>query len=484
MLASTGITLALIGICGGAFLLTYRKIPYRLDHIQKINTLTLELFSENIALFDFYFPSSRTQADARWDKFYRLSGQHIEELSQIDAIDQTLIEQLRRAHREIGTLIDEMRGIPLKEELKTRRLADQVMLRLNDMVRNTNMLIAVTQDQLKRAQNRADNLILFAISGICLTALFAASMFDRTILRPISVLKQGAENVGRGILDQRVEVRSDDEIGQLTTMFNQMTENLERLTKAREEFLSTAAHELKTPLSIIKTYVQLMDEQPPGPEKEALHEVLRILNRQCNRMTKLIQDLLEVSRVQLRRMVLKSKPFELHHLIETLTREMQKTTNRHQLRILENVPVIVDGDADRIEQILVNLLDNAIKYSPTGGQINIRSQRRGEQIEVSVQDNGIGIPPDRQTHIFERFYRAHAGLPYDYATSMGIGLYLAHEFVRLHGGQIWFESQEGKGSVFHFKLPAKEWPQELLPTLHLQHSPDHARREDHGKELQ
>lgn len=233
-----------------------------------------------------------------------------------------------------------------------------------------------------------------------------------------------------------------------------------RLSRAREEFMSTAIHEIKTPIAVIKTAVQLMQQLPPERREARLDDLLARLDRQVNRLTRLVTDVLEVSRLDLKRITLTRRPTDLAGLVKRIVHEMQGVSSRHELVIVRNDAITIDVDPDRIEQVLTNLIDNAIKYSPAGGPIEIESRRNGDSVVVSVRDRGIGIARDKQARIFERFYRAHAGTPYEHTSSLGVGLYLSHEFVERHGGEMWFESSEGEGSRFAFRLPLTPPPKE------------------------
>ncbi|WP_257458277.1 sensor histidine kinase [Archangium lipolyticum] len=229
-----------------------------------------------------------------------------------------------------------------------------------------------------------------------------------------------------------------------------MTE-LKRLERMRDEFLSIAAHELRTPITTIKGYAQLLDRWTPGGHEPREGRAFQILNRQSDRLTHLVQELLEVSRLQLGRLALQRQRFELGALVEDVLERMRGVSSGHHFVLHQEGSVFVDADPDRIEQVLVNLFDNAIKYSPGGGDIEVSVTLQGTLVVVSVRDHGMGIPRERQGQLFERFYRAHAGLASDRG-GMGVGLHLSEQIIQKHGGRIWFESEEGRGSTFSFSL--------------------------------
>ncbi|MFY0565776.1 sensor histidine kinase [Archangium lansingense] len=234
---------------------------------------------------------------------------------------------------------------------------------------------------------------------------------------------------------------------------------LKRLERMRDEFLSTAAHELRTPITTIKGYAQLLDRWTPGGHEPREGKAFRILNRQSDRLTQLVQELLDVSRLQLGRLALRRQRFELGELVADVLERMQGVSSLHRLVLHQEGRVFVDADRDRIDQVLVNLFDNAIKYSPKGGDIEVWVSIEAGTGVVSIRDPGMGIPKERQGQLFERFYRAHAGLESDRG-GMGIGLHLCEQIVQRHGGRIWFESEAGKGSTFSFSLALAEAAQE------------------------
>lgn len=222
--------------------------------------------------------------------------------------------------------------------------------------------------------------------------------------------------------------------------------------RVRDEFLANAAHELKTPVATIHGYVELLQQWTPEDRERRQPQALEAVGRQCERLRRLTQEMLEISRLELGNLQLNRQQFELGELAGEVLQRIRATTPRHRMLLYSETGVVVDADRDRIEQVTGHLLHNAIKFSPNGTDIELRvSSREGEAL-VSVQDKGIGIPKERQSHLFERYYRAHAGTVYD-TGGMGIGLHLCWELIARHGGRTWFKSEEGRGSTFSFSIP-------------------------------
>lgn len=220
---------------------------------------------------------------------------------------------------------------------------------------------------------------------------------------------------------------------------------------SKDQFVRVAAHELKTPIAIMKGYAQLL-LRSGGELPAPLVGSLVAIERGANRIDRLVNDLLDLSQLQLGAMEIRSETVDLVALVDVVTRRAAQSTKRHRIRVLEVASVVVRGDRARLEQVLGNLIDNAIRYSPRGGDIEVTAVMHDDAVEVSVRDRGVGIPFVKQERVFQRFYRPHTDTPYDYG-GMGVGLYISREIVERHGGSMWFESKEGSGSVFSFRLP-------------------------------
>ncbi|TAK30846.1 MAG: PAS domain S-box protein [Chloroflexota bacterium] len=229
-----------------------------------------------------------------------------------------------------------------------------------------------------------------------------------------------------------------------------VTEAIE-LDKMKDSFIAVAAHELKTPVAIMKGYSQALLRPRKGVSSRQ-YEMLEAIDRGSNRINAIVQDLLDISQLHIGRLKLTTEVIDLSALVAQTAERMSRTTDKHCIRFQSPGSVTIKGDSGRVEQVLVNFIDNAIKFSPTGGDIDLTVAVQGREAIVTVRDHGVGIPKEKQSRIFQRFYRAHDGTPYDYG-GMGVGLYISKEIVERHRGRIWFESEDGKGSTFFFGLP-------------------------------
>ncbi|GHO91280.1 hypothetical protein KSF_013280 [Reticulibacter mediterranei] len=224
------------------------------------------------------------------------------------------------------------------------------------------------------------------------------------------------------------------------------------LDKRKDEFISMASHELKTPVTSLKGFLNLVQRRSikQGDEK-VLHYLAR-MDIQINKLTALINDLLDLSRMQTGKLIYREEAFLMDELVREIVANIQETTQTHRLVLEGQTLATVFGDRERIGQVLINLLNNAIKYSPQADTVLMRMANGRQKILVSVQDFGIGIAKDHHLRIFERFYQVTEPVEKTYP-GLGIGLYISSEIVRRHGGLMWVESRKGEGATFHFTLP-------------------------------
>jgi two-component system, OmpR family, phosphate regulon sensor histidine kinase PhoR len=221
----------------------------------------------------------------------------------------------------------------------------------------------------------------------------------------------------------------------------------------RDEFLATAAHELKTPVATIKGYVQMMDRWAPGGHEPREGQAIRAIDTACDRISRRVQEMVEAVRSQVAPPPLNRVAFDLGDLASEVVQEAQDTARPHSLGLERLAPTPVEADRERIEEVLVSLMENAAKYSPEDGEVQVRVWAQDGHALASVQDRGVGVPEERRRHLFEPFYQAvPPGAP-GYRSSVPLGLYLSKLTIERHDGRIWVESEEGEGSTFFFSLP-------------------------------
>jgi PAS domain S-box-containing protein len=231
---------------------------------------------------------------------------------------------------------------------------------------------------------------------------------------------------------------------------------VEDLSRLKDEFLSIASHELRTPVTSIKGYTQLAKTLIRENDLPTSEEYLDIALDQIDRMSRLILELLDVSRIETGRLEIRHEPIKWVQFVRGLVHRHHTAVSERRFHL--NVPsneMIVSGDRDRLEQVIGNLLENAIKYSPEGSEIFVNVEDRGDQVITSVCDKGIGIPSDELSQVFERFHRGRQVSSTNYG-GLGLGLYITRQIVDRHAGSIWVESKEGSGTTFFFSMPAQQ----------------------------
>ena len=245
-------------------------------------------------------------------------------------------------------------------------------------------------------------------------------------------------------------------------------ERIEALSRQKDEFIGIASHELKTPVTSIKAYAQLLERRFKQSGDARSAELLHKMDVQLNKLTDLIGDLLDVTRIESGKLQLHKTSFDLNELIAEIVEETQRTTTTHHIHLERSSPITLFADRDRIGQVLTNLLTNAIKYSPQAETVIVRTVCDGQEVITSVQDFGIGIAREKQEHIFERFFRVEGESRMTYP-GLGLGLYISAEFVKRHQGSMHVESEEGKGTTISFSLPVQN-----AETLNAEEGSDHA----------
>lgn len=231
------------------------------------------------------------------------------------------------------------------------------------------------------------------------------------------------------------------------------TEALGEANRLKAELISTLAHEMRTPLTSIKGYSTALLMEEVAFDPKAQREFLEIIDEECDTLQQLIHDILESSIIDAGLLKLEMQPVLLPRLIKGTVDDMARRAEgcRFVVDLPDRLPV-VEADPERITQVLRNLLDNAVKYSPGGGLIIVRAEVQPKQVVISVADQGVGIAPEHLHQLFEKYFRAQTGLIRNVVGS-GLGLPIAHAIVESHGGRIWAESVAGQGSTFHFTLP-------------------------------
>lgn len=310
-------------------------------------------------------------------------------------------------------------------------------------------------------------IIVEAMAVGLVISVFLSLLLAKTMIAPIQELTHAAEKVASGDFSDKVENSSKDEIGVLTRTFNDMAvqledtlDDLKRSEQMRREFVANVSHELRTPITGVKSYAETLAADPDMPA-DTRERFLNVILNESDRMTKIVQDLLTLSLFDAGSFEFSFDEFSFETSVRDVYNAVRMEAQAHgHVFVLEVEPGIprIRGDKARVEQVLMNMVSNAIKYTKDGGRITIKAGVRGGEVWCSVKDNGIGIPKDDTTKVFDRFYRVDKARSRE-SGGTGLGLSIAQEIVVRHGGRIDLKSRLGHGTTITVWLPV-EGPQD------------------------
>ncbi len=319
----------------------------------------------------------------------------------------------------------------------------------NQGVENSNNMSEVFTD-FRASFNEA---LMYATLAAAIVAVALSLYLTRSVIAPVHAMSVATQRIADGHYDERVQVRGEDELAQLAMRFNQMAEKLNQVEAMRRRLIGDVSHELRTPLTAIKGSMEGLMDGILLPTKETYQEI----HSEANRLNRLVDDLQELSRVEARAYELDIHPLDVSSLVQTVTKRLTAQAESKRisldLELASDLPRIL-ADEDRAVQVLTNLVGNALQYTPENGKVTIAAKQINNEVQISVRDTGLGIPPEHLPQIFDRFYRVDKSRSRRAGGGSGIGLTIARALVEAHGGQIWAESAgEGRGSTFTFTLP-------------------------------
>ncbi len=299
-----------------------------------------------------------------------------------------------------------------------------------------------------------DRMLLYfvvAALGVVVLSLF----ISRWITRPVAALTAGIKQMSKGDFTGRVRVSGGGEMARLAETFNQMSERLENLEQSRNQFVSNASHELKTPLSTMKILLESLiyqDDMDPTLRREFMMDI----NKEIDRLNQVIGDLLTLVHIDSQKMRLRREMMLLSVAVKEAVRRLAPLASDRgqEIEVALHNDCEMFADPAKLQQVMYNLIDNAIKYTLDGGKIRVSLELIGRDAVLKVSDNGVGIPKADQPHIFDRFYRVDKARSRD-TGGTGLGLSIVQQIVRLHGGTIDVQSEPEKGTTFTIELPAK-----------------------------
>jgi signal transduction histidine kinase len=382
-------------------------------------------------------------------------------LRQIDAKVVSLEQAVRQIVRS------DQRGASLADQDPLHHRAEQLAIDLNQLTAELANATTAKTDALI-AQNASSyvssrNLFIGVATAAMVLALLLGFVLSWSLIGPIQRIDARLAAIASGDFSGHVDVPNRDELGALAANVNRMNDELRRLygeleaaSRHKSEFLANMSHELRTPLNAIIGFSQVLREQMFGGVNEKQKEYLGDIIASGNHLLSLINDVLDLSKVEAGQIELQIRPFSLAEALDrgvVMVRERATRNDVHIELAADPEVELVEGDERRIRQVIFNLLSNAVKFTPAGGAVDVRAMRVDGEVRVSIADTGPGIGPEDHERIFEEFQQTEAGVRQREGT--GLGLALSKRLVELHGGRIWVDSAIGEGSTFVFTLPAE-----------------------------
>src|SRR5438128_4415024 len=362
-------------------------------------------------------------------------------------------EGYRRIVAEEQALIrrgDRVRALRLSNG-DARTVAEQLQESLDELMAATHARVLTAQAEAARLEVRTWAAVLVALGAAVGLALIGTAFVAQRMTRSLALLSSATAEVAAGAFREPIAVRSRDEIGALARSFNSMASQLRQMEETKREFFATVSHELRSPLTSIRGAADLLRDGVPGPLTEKQERLMDIISQSSERLLGLVNQILEMSRLRAGLVELDRKPLNLAWLVDRVVDELHPraeeagvTLERERL----GANFTYRGHEERLHQLVVNLGANAIRFTPRGGRVVVRLIDTGPELELQVEDTGVGIPADALPHIFEAYRQAHSE-----RGGTGLGLAIVRGIVDAHGGRVTAESREGKGSRFTVLLP-------------------------------
>jgi signal transduction histidine kinase len=352
----------------------------------------------------------------------------------------------------------------------------QVVSTLNDIEIHNIKLLEETSNLYQSVIDQIQILTVLFMSLMIIIIFGLFNYLKLVITNPINKLRLATTEIIHDKYELDLPPSTNDDIGRLSENIQDMAKHLnsyhqylesriqkkERelvkskiLEQQKNDFISIASHELKTPITTLKMFAQLLGRADIKLHPDQVDRIGHQMNSHLDRLTKLVSDLLDVSRIQTGKLQLEKTDFDIASLVTETVEQLQVICVQHKLQIASSKPTIISADKEKIRQVLTNLLTNAVKYSPKSNKVIITVSHKNGKVVISIKDYGVGISSHFHKKIFQRFYRvgqtSNSSFP-----GLGMGLYIAYDIVKRHQGEMWLKSRLDHGSTFYFSLPIKQ----------------------------
>ncbi len=332
------------------------------------------------------------------------------------------------------------------------RLTDMTQAALNESQLQASAALGRVRSDVTRLGDRTWRAVAVALIAAVLAALGGTALIAVRMTRSLRRLAGATASLAEGSF-QPVPVQSGDEIGALARAFNSMAARLREADQVKEQFYATMSHELRSPLTSAREAAHLLQQGGPGPLTEKQEKLVTIIHGSTDRLLRLVSQVLDLSRLSAGLLPIERRWFDVDRAARRAVKEVRVQANERGVALnYDSTPGVFElfGDEDRIVQMLVNLLANGVRFTPAGGAVSLRLLDAGAELELQVEDTGVGIPAEAIPHVFERYWQAHGG-----HGGSGLGLAIVRGLVEAHAGRVTVDSREGKGTRFSVFLPRK-----------------------------
>lgn len=329
-------------------------------------------------------------------------------------------------------------------------MAQSYMLPSNDIISSAAVRYIVSLQDIDRQLISVYVTVALIAAFIIFLVITSGAFFIRSIINPVKKINETAERIANGDFDISIEkYKYNDEIGQLCETINHMAHEISESEQLKNEFISTVSHELRTPLTAIKGWGETI--RSSGGDKEITEKGINVIVKESERLTSLVEELLDFSRMENGKMSLKISRIDIVKELSDVIEAIQERAERENIQIISDISaghIYINADGNRLKQVFVNIIDNAIKYGKSGGYVKISLKRLNNSIRITVKDNGCGISKNDLPKIKQKFFKANNS-----TRGSGIGLAVSDEIISLHRGELNFESVLGEGTVVTINLP-------------------------------
>lgn len=473
---SLGLLVLLLLVVGVVGLLALQDANARADHLVELQRKTAayrdlrQAASEELSAVASVLAAPSAAELERVVRQVNLGNFDVERLEFVAADERELVRQVRADHTSFSGALNAVLELAQAGRLDDARarygaeaipLADRLDRRTNQLVHQAEADAFDAVEASRAASDRSRAAVIGVAIGSVLLAVALGTALALSVVRPLLAIDDRLASISRGDFGRHLEVANRDELGTLTAHLNLMNDELGRLyaeveaaNRNKSEFLANMSHELRTPLNAIIGFSEVLLQRMFGDLNERQEEYLRDVLVSGQHLLSLINDVLDLSKVEAGHMELVLAPVDVSALVAGATVMIRERASAHGISLVQRVdPNVGDVTADerKVRQVLFNLLSNAIKFTPQGGRIEVGALRQEREVHISVKDSGVGIAAEDQSRIFEKFEQTTTGRRQEAST--GLGLTLAKSFIELHGGRIWVDSAPGLGSTFTFTLP-------------------------------